>query len=29
MKAIREAEWAGAAAPPVKVSPHGTFGKAL
>ncbi len=29
MKAIREAEWAGAAAPTVKVSPHSTFGKAL
>jgi peptide deformylase len=29
LKAIREAEWAGAPAPQVKVSPHGTFGKAL
>lgn len=29
MKAIREAEWAGQAAPTVKASPHGTFGKAL
>jgi peptide deformylase len=29
LKAIREAEWAGTAAPPVKVSPHATFGKAL
>ena len=30
MKAIREAEWAGAAgAPQVKVSPHATFGQAL
>jgi peptide deformylase len=29
MKAIREAEWAGAPAPQVKVSPHSTFGKAL
>ncbi len=28
MKAIREAEWTGAA-PQVKVSPHATFGKAL
>ena len=28
LKAIREAEWAGAA-PAVKVSPHSTFGKAL
>ena len=28
LKAIREAEWAGAA-PTVKVSPHSTFGKAL
>jgi peptide deformylase len=28
LKAIREAEWAGAA-PQVKVSPHSTFGKAL
>ncbi len=28
MKAIREAEWAGAAAPTVKVSPHATFGQA-
>ena len=29
MKAIREAEWAGAPAPQVRVSPHTTFGKAL
>ncbi|MFZ5872462.1 MAG: peptide deformylase [Actinomycetota bacterium] len=29
MKAIREAEWAGAPAPTVKVSPHATFGRAL
>jgi peptide deformylase len=29
MKAIRQAEWAGAPAPQVKVSPHTTFGKAL
>ena len=28
MKAIREAEWAGAPAPQVKLSPHSTFGKA-
>ena len=28
LKAIREAEWAGAA-PTVKVSPHATFGKAI
>jgi peptide deformylase len=29
MRAIREAEWSGQAAPPVKVSPHATFGRAL
>lgn len=29
MKAIREAEWNGAPAPTVKVSPHATFGRAL
>jgi peptide deformylase len=29
MKAIREADWAGLATPPVKVSPHPTFGRAL
>jgi peptide deformylase len=29
LKAIREADWAGAPAPQVKVSPHSTFGKAL
>ncbi len=29
MKAIREANWAGVAAPTVKVSPHPTFGKGL
>ncbi|MCF2529121.1 peptide deformylase [Yinghuangia soli] len=29
LRAIREAEWAGQAPPAVKVSPHGTFGKAL
>jgi len=29
MKAIRQAEWTGAPAPQVKVSPHATFGKAL
>ena len=29
LKAIREAEWAGAPAPAVKISPHSTFGKAL
>jgi peptide deformylase len=29
MKAIREAEWSGLAAPRVKVSPHATLGRAL
>lgn len=29
MKAIREAEWNGAAPPQVKISPHATFGRAL
>jgi peptide deformylase len=29
MKAIREAEWSGLAAPVVKASPHPTFGRAL
>jgi peptide deformylase len=29
LKAIREADWAGAPAPQIKVSPHSTFGKAL
>jgi peptide deformylase len=29
MKAIREAEWFGAPAPQVKVSPHATLGRAL
>ena len=29
LKAIREAEWAGQAAPVVKDSPHATFGRAL
>jgi peptide deformylase len=29
MKAIREAEWAGAQPPIVRSSPHATFGKAL
>jgi peptide deformylase len=29
MKAIRDADWAGLAAPVLKVSPHATFGKAL
>jgi peptide deformylase len=29
MKAIREADWAGEAAPTVKVSPHPTFGRAF
>ncbi|HEX5494271.1 MAG TPA: peptide deformylase [Mycobacteriales bacterium] len=29
MRAIREAEWAGAPAPAVKVSPHATRGRAL
>jgi peptide deformylase len=29
MKAVREAEWSGAAVPQVKVSPHSTFGRAL
>ncbi|MDX6354030.1 MAG: peptide deformylase [Streptomyces sp.] len=29
MKAIREAEWAGEDALQVKISPHGTFGRAL
>ncbi|MGW0662707.1 peptide deformylase [Streptodolium elevatio] len=29
LRAIREAEWSGQAPPAVKVSPHGTFGKAL
>jgi peptide deformylase len=28
MRAIREAEWAGEAPPQVRVSPHGTFGRA-
>jgi peptide deformylase len=28
MKAIREAEWAGEPAPQVRISPHGTFGRA-
>ncbi|RJK96742.1 peptide deformylase [Vallicoccus soli] len=28
MRAIREAEWGGAPAPTVKVSPHATFGRA-
>jgi peptide deformylase len=28
LRAIREAEWAGDAPPQVKVSPHGTFGRA-
>ncbi|WP_055591256.1 peptide deformylase [Peterkaempfera griseoplana] len=28
LRAIREAEWSGAAAPQVKVSPHSTFGSA-
>ena len=27
MKAIREAEWAGGAAPTVRISPHATFGR--
>ena len=29
LKAIREAEWNGAAPPAVKVSPHATFGRAI
>ncbi|MDJ0346886.1 peptide deformylase [Streptomyces sp. H10-C2] len=29
MKAIREADWAGAGAPQVRISPHSTFGNAL
>ncbi len=29
LREIREAEWAGAAAPTVKVSPHQTFGRAF
>jgi peptide deformylase len=29
LRAIREAEWSGAPAPQVKVSPHRTFGRAL
>jgi peptide deformylase len=29
MKAVRDADWAGAQPPVVKVSPHATFGKAL
>ncbi|HET8600638.1 MAG TPA: peptide deformylase [Segeticoccus sp.] len=29
MKAIRDAEWAGAPAPTVKVSPHPTFGRGM
>ncbi len=29
MKAIREAEWAGAPVPQVRLSPHATFGRAL
>jgi len=29
MKAIREAEWAGEPGPPVRISPHSTFGRAL
>ncbi len=29
MRAIREAEWAGQAAPAVKLSPHATYGRAL
>jgi peptide deformylase len=29
MKAIREAEWSGLAAPKVKVSPHPTMGRAF
>jgi peptide deformylase len=29
MRAIREAQWAGGAAPVVKVSPHSTFGRGM
>jgi peptide deformylase len=29
LKAVREAEWAGEPAPPVRISPHATFGRAL
>ncbi|WP_406831079.1 peptide deformylase [Pedococcus sp. KACC 23699] len=29
MRAIREAQWSGEAAPTVKVSPHATFGRSL
>ena len=29
MKAIREAEWSGEAAPTVRVSPHATFGRGM
>jgi peptide deformylase len=28
LRAVREAEWAGEAAPQVRISPHGTFGAA-
>ena len=28
MRAIREAEWSGATAPTVRLSPHATFGRA-
>jgi peptide deformylase len=29
LKAVREAEWAGETAPPVKISPHPTYGRAF
>ena len=29
LRAIREAEWSGEAAPQVKISPHATFGRAI
>ena len=29
LKAVREAQWAGESAPPVRLSPHNTFGRAL
>jgi peptide deformylase len=29
MQAIREAEWAGQAPPDIRISPHGTLGRAL
>ena len=29
LRAVREAEWAGEPAPPVRISPHSTFGRAI